>query len=295
MKLLSFGSLNLDQVYRVRQFARPGESVRALETQIFCGGKGLNLSIAAAAAGCEVWHAGKVGPDGAVLIERLIRSGVDTTLISTGGTVSGHAIIQVNDEGENKILIAPGANGEITPQECEAAVRRFSAGDWLALQNETSCLPELLRLGKEQGMTIALIPSPVDGELEAADLSAVSYFILSRYDGSALTGKQAPDEICGELLRRCPEAHVVLNMGAAGSLYCTARQTLHQHAYPSQVVDPTGAGDIFAGYFIARMAAGEKPERALRSAAKAAALSTAHMGACEYVPTPQEVENAYRL
>jgi len=295
VKMLCYGSLNLDRIYRVRRFGQPGESVPALTFQLGCGGKGLNISLAAAAAGCEVWHAGKVGPDGAMLIERLIRAGVDTTLISTSGSATGHAIIQIDENGQNQVMVAAGANHELTPAECAAAVEQFSAGDWLLLQNETNCLAQLLELGQKRGMVIAFNPSPADENLRRLDLSAVSYLILNYPTGCLMTGRTVPEDICQALLARYPEAHITLTLGEQGCLYFTAQEHLAQHGYPAKVVDPTGAGDVFTGYFLAGLARGAKVERALRSATKAAALSVGHSGAAEYVPTPAEVESAYRL
>jgi len=115
MKVLNLGSLNIDKTYTVDHFAEAGETIQATTYAEFCGGKGLNQSIALAKAGAEVFHAGCVGQDGAALIETLESAGVKTELIRTNHEPSGHAVIQVNHSGQNKIMIFGGANTHIPP------------------------------------------------------------------------------------------------------------------------------------------------------------------------------------
>ena len=159
MKILNFGSLNLDYVYRVAHSVQPGETIASSGMETFCGGKGLNQSVALARAGAEVYHAGRVGEDGQLLIETCRQSGVHTELILQTNGKSGHTIIQVDDNGQNSILLAGGANRRITEQDVETALRAFGAGDLLLLQNEISCLPVLIERAYEKGMRVVLNPS----------------------------------------------------------------------------------------------------------------------------------------
>ena len=122
MKILNFGSLNLDYVYRVAHSVQPGETIASSGMETFCGGKGLNQSVALARAGAEVYHAGRVGEDGQLLIETCRQSGVHTELILQTNGKSGHTIIQVDDNGQNSILLAGGANRRITEQDVETAL-----------------------------------------------------------------------------------------------------------------------------------------------------------------------------
>ena len=101
MKIINFGSLNIDHVYQIEHFVQPGETIASSGYQMHCGGKGLNQSIALARAGANVFHAGKIGRGGEHLLTKLSEAGVDTTLITTGEGSTGHAIIQVSPEGEN--------------------------------------------------------------------------------------------------------------------------------------------------------------------------------------------------
>ena len=121
MRVVNFGSLNIDYVYRVDHFVQPGETMSAQSLQIQCGGKGLNQSIAAARAGGTVSHAGKIGGDGTVLTDILRESGVDTDFVTVGDGPSGHAVIQVDPSGQNCNLLFGGCNQEITHEEIDRA------------------------------------------------------------------------------------------------------------------------------------------------------------------------------
>ena len=165
MKILNFGSLNIDKVYKVPHFVRPGETISSRSYESFPGGKGLNQSIAVSRAGAAVFHAGTIGKDGLFLKEILERSGADTRYLRECGEVTGHALIQVSEEGENCIILFNGSNYENDRGFMDEVLKDFSKGDILLLQNEISNLDYLLQRGKEKGMRIMLNPSPMDGHL----------------------------------------------------------------------------------------------------------------------------------
>ena len=134
-KLVNLGSACVDHVYRVTELVAAGETASSLSHEVFPGGKGLNQSLAAAKAGAVVHHLGAIGQDGALLRQVLLDAGVDVTgLVERSDVASGHAVIQVNDRGENAIVIAGGANRTITDADRIAAGALLSAGDWLLLQ-----------------------------------------------------------------------------------------------------------------------------------------------------------------
>ena len=135
MRVLNFGSLNIDYVYQVDHFVQPGETLSSDALQINCGGKGLNQSVALAKAGVETWHAGLIGPEGAFLKEKLTASGVDTTFVRTVDGSTGHAIIQVDRNGQNSILLHDGANGRLQEAFADEVLSGFHAGDVVLLQN----------------------------------------------------------------------------------------------------------------------------------------------------------------
>ena len=158
MKVLNYGSLNLDLVYHMEHFIRPGETFGATRLDKFPGGKGLNQSIALARAGARVYHAGNVGPDGEVLVETLRNAGVDTDLIRRVEEVTGHAVIQVDSRGDNSIILYAGANARVTSDQIDRVLEEFARGDYLILQNEINLVGEIMDKAFDKGMTIVLNP-----------------------------------------------------------------------------------------------------------------------------------------
>ena len=165
MRVVNFGSLNIDYVYRVDHFVQPGETMSAQSLQIQCGGKGLNQSVALARAGVETWHAGLIGPEGHFLKETLDRAGVHTRFVEESAGSTGHAIIQVDSTGQNSILLHDGANGRLTPDFVTAVLDQFSAGDTVLLQNETSCVEEIIHQAARRGMRTAMNAAPANEKL----------------------------------------------------------------------------------------------------------------------------------
>ena len=151
MRILNYGSLNIDHVYGVHHFVRPGETIGSTSYTRFCGGKGLNQSVALARAGAEVWHAGKIGAEGKFLKERLLADGVNVDFVEEVAAPTGHAVIQVDSNGENAIVIHGGANRAITRRDAERVLANFSPKDLLLLQNEISAIDGCDGAGSGQG------------------------------------------------------------------------------------------------------------------------------------------------
>lgn len=292
MKILNFGSMNLDHSYEVDHFVRPGETLAAQSVEISCGGKGLNQSVALARAGALVWHGGCVGRGGEPLLALLQASGVNTTCLRPVDVPQGHAVIQREAGGENGILLYGGSNRAVTPAQIEQTIARFEPGDWLLLQNEVNGLSALLAAGAARGLTIALNPSPCDAALAELDLSSVAWLILNKGEAEQLTGFAEPERVRAALHRRWPQMRVVLTLGAAGSVLLAPEGVWRQPAYPAQAVDTTGAGDTFTGYFLAGLLRGLPWARCLEMASCAAALSVMRPGAADSIPILQQVEAA---
>ena len=291
MKILSFGSLNLDKVYSVDHFVRAGETMSSAKLEEFCGGKGLNQSVAIARAGGEVYHAGCVGAaDGGMLLDMLRSSGVDISLVRQLSCPSGHAIIQVNGEGQNCILLYGGANQQVSAEQIDETLASFAAGDILVLQNEISNLSYLIEAAGKKGMTIVLNPSPMTADILAMPLQYVSYFLLNEVEAKDLCGETAADEAYPEkLLERFPNSRIVLTLGERGCIYRDSAQQISCPACKVQAVDTTAAGDTFTGFFVAAIASGLDVHTALEQATKAAAISVGRKGAAPSIPTREEM------
>lgn len=292
MRILNFGSLNIDNVYTVEHFLRPGETMSSGRLEIFCGGKGLNQSIAMARAGACVYHAGCVGAhDGEALVETLKQAGADVSMLRRTEGVTGHAIIQVDRSGQNCILLFGGANQEITAEQVDETLSHFGEGDILVLQNEISCLSYIMEQAGKRGMRIYLNPSPVTEELLKLPLHLVNCFILNEIEAADLCGKSAPEDMLLTLLKeQYNQADILLTLGEKGSIYYNGDSTLRQPAFPVEAVDTTAAGDTFTGYYIAGIAAGHPVGKALLTASRAASVAVSRKGASVSIPERREVE-----
>lgn len=288
MKIYNLGSLNIDNVYRVPHFVRAGETLSSANMEVFPGGKGLNQSIALARAGATVIHGGMIGTDGAFLEDLLIKNGAKSR-IETQNSPTGHAIIQVDDEGHNCILLFGGANQMVD----EDYVRRFlsdaAPGDLLLLQNEVSNLPAIFAVAAEKGLDIAFNPSPFSEKLLELPLDQVKWWFCNEIEGEALFGSNKPDTIADHFRSKYPNSNLVLTLGSRGSLFANAQGVVCQNAIRTDVVDTTAAGDTFTGYFLQAVTTGNSPEKALLTAAKAAAIAVSRKGASVSIPTMAEL------
>lgn len=289
MKVLNFGSLNLDYVYAVDHMVTAGETLASRGMQTFCGGKGLNQSIALARAGVPVYHAGLIGEEGEILFETCRESGVNTEFIRRIPGKSGHTIIQVDRDGQNCILLYGGANRSMTREYVDEVLGHFEKGDMLLLQNEINLLAYIIDRARERGMEIVLNPSPYDHHLDSCDFSKISWFLLNEIEGWQVTGEKEPDRILAKLGELYPEARVVLTLGSEGSVYQYKEERYRQGIYKVEVRDTTAAGDTFTGYFIASILEGMPVPDGLRLAARASAIAVSRDGATSSIPVREEV------
>ncbi len=291
MKILNFGSLNIDYVYRVPHFVAAGETLASFSLETFAGGKGLNQSVAFAKAGARVYHAGAIGTEGGLLTAMLTSAGVDTSYVRTMENVPcGHAIIQVNDEGENCIMLCGGANQTQDEAFMDSVLSHFDAEDLLVLQNEINDPARIAKKAKARGLRVALNPSPMNQAITEELLSYVDFLILNETEGMQITGKESQDEILAVLRERYPHMKIILTLGSRGSLYEDGTTRASHGIFKVEPVDTTAAGDTFTGYFFSSLLGGSTPAKALRVASAASALAVSRMGAAPSIPTMNEVE-----
>ncbi|MBI3838528.1 MAG: ribokinase [Planctomycetia bacterium] len=289
MPILNFGSLNIDRVLRVGHIARPGETIAGTSLGVFAGGKGANQSVALARAGAQVAHAGKIGADGAWLLEKLSEEKVDTRWARVDGGTTGQAMIQVDDAGQNAIVLLAGANREIAPNEIDEALADFPAESWFLVQNETSSVGHAIQSAKARGMRVALNPAPFDSQVLEYPLDQVDLLCVNESEGAAMTGANAPRVIVAELAARLPKCEILLTLGSAGVLYRGASGPIHLAAPQVQAVDTTAAGDTFLGYFLAGRCGELGLRESLELACRAAALCVTRPGAMDSIPRLDEV------
>ena len=295
-KLVNLGSLCVDHVYRVPAFPRAGESVASPTHETFPGGKGLNQSIAAARAGVEVVHVGCVGEDGGWLKHTLAGEGVDVRDLRMIEGSSGHAVIQVNEAGENAMVVFGGTNWALSEDDIRGAVARVGSDDWLLLQNEINDIELVLREAADRECRVAFNVAPVDGREAGYDLSCVRLLVVNEIEASALAGTDAVSGdwsgVVATLARRAPEAAIALTLGSAGLVYSDRGSGLVRlPAHAVTAVDETAAGDAFVGFLIGSLIRGETMEEAVRTGSAAGALAVTRAGAASSIPTLADVRS----
>jgi len=292
MKIVNYGSINLDHVYRVDHILQPGETLLAQEQSLFCGGKGLNQSIALAKAGAEVFHAGVVGEDGEILLDALRAANVDIRHIRRAEGASAHTVIQVDRNGQNCIIVFSGENMHPSEADIDRILEDFGPEDAVLMQNELYNTPLMMRKAAEKGMTIIFNPSPISREMLSYPLECVSWFLLNEIEGEALTGETDPEKILDGLASRFPRSSVVLTLGKNGAWAMDRGQRFFQPAFEVKAVDTTAAGDTFTGFFLAGVSSGMPVPAALRRAAFASSIAVNRKGAADSIPTAEEVTSS---
>lgn len=296
MKILSFGSLNIDYVYSVPHFVKKGETLSAKELNVYTGGKGLNQSIALARAGVETYQAGAIGTDGMFLLEQLKEAGVKTDLVKILDDVrTGNAIIQNDDEGDNCIVLFGGANQAITKEQIDEVFKDFTNEDYLLIQNEINELSYIVEKAKEEGMKIILNPSPMNEKIMKLPLDQIDYFILNEIEAMQILEMDKPEEIDGKYIasllhERFKDATIVLTLGSEGSVCISDDEYVEQSIYKVKAIDTTAAGDTYTGYFIAGILKGKTIKESMDIASKASAIAVTRQGAAPSIPVLEEVE-----
>ena len=289
MKILNFGSINIDIFFRVEHIVRPGETISSESIEKRAGGKGLNQSVALAKVSDSVYHAGSIGTDGNFLIEEMENFGVDTSLLKKSDKLTGNAIIQVDDKGENSIVLYKGANFDNSEAYVDEVLSHFEKGDILVLQNEINCMPYIINKAYEKGLKIVLNPSPITDEIEKFDLDKIDLLLVNETEAKALAKVSDAKEAVNYFRENFPSLKVVETFGKNGSMYFDKDNLINQDSFKVDAVDTTGAGDTFTGYFVTYFYKGEKITKCLEVATKASALSVTKKGASISIPSHEAV------
>lgn len=292
MKVLNYGSLNVDYVYSMDHIIVGGETQLSSKLETFCGGKGLNQSIALARAGAAVYHAGLIGEEGDMLVDACKEAGVNTEYIKKLPVKGGHTIIQVDRNAQNCIILYGGTNQMQTKEMIDEVLEGFGEGDYLVLQNEVNLLDYIIDKAYERKMKIVLNPSPYNEKLDQCDLSKIHLFLLNEIEGEQITGSKDKDEILERLANKFPEAEFVLTLGGDGAVYYDGKEKVFQDIFKVKAVDTTAAGDTFTGFFLASVMEGKNVAEALRMAAKASSIAVSRPGAMPSIPTLKEVQDS---
>ena len=297
MKLLNFGSLNYDHVYRTNHFVQPKETLPCLSYIRNFGGKGLNQSIASAKAGLEVYHAGRVGMDGDDLIAYLNQYNVHTDYLMKDISVpTGHAIIEVCN-GQNRIITNGGANHHISKEQIADTISAFDSNDILLIQNEINFTGEIISAASEKGMKIVFNLAPFTEDIFNYPLHLVDIIIVNEVEAAALckTDSTDPDELIKLLLNQYPKQTILLTLGDQGSYCLRNGETLFRECQKVEVVDTTAAGDTYSGFFLSSyyLFDPENIKIAMDLATIASGITVSREGAAIAIPSLKEVMTSY--
>ena len=290
-KVLCFGSINIDNVYRVEHIVKLGETITGLSIEKHCGGKGLNQAIALGKAGAQVYMAGGIGNDDSIgTLNIMNKSEVDISLVETRNVPNGNSIIQVDLAGNNSIIIYGGANQKNSEDYVIKVLNHFQQNDWIVLQNEINGNDFIISEAKKRKMKICLNPSPFSPEV--AKLCNVDILFVNEIEAENLCHEKEYDKQLSLLHSMFKQTLVIITLGEKGSVAIDALGNKYTQApYKCSSIDTTGAGDTFTGYFLAEYVSSYNIYKALNMASAASSLSVRKMGAAESIPTLQETKD----
>jgi ribokinase len=300
VKILNFGSLNIDYVYAVDHFVEPGETLPSRELFINCGGKGLNQSIAAQKAGCQVYHAGLYGVGGELLLQKLEKNRVDIGFMEASNEPNGHAIIQVDSTGQNSILLYGGTNQLFTEAWIDKTLDTFGNEGLVLVQNETNLVGYIIEQAHKRGLKTALNAAPMDKRVVSYPLDLLDWLMVNEVEGRQLLDREkkgdevSDNELLSALQRKYEGVGILLTLGSKGAICTHDGITCKIGSHPITPVDTTAAGDTFTGFFLYAVLSDQKIEKALTLASAASALAIGKKGASDSIPTKEDVEIALK-
>jgi ribokinase len=298
MHILVVGSLNMDLVVRMPQIPRPGETLLGGVFKTFPGGKGSNQAVAAARLGANVTMIGCVGSDafGREMLEMLTAEGIDNTYIRVHPDfATGVALIQVDDQGQNSIAVASGANFQLTREDVENAIRSMDDFEVLVMPLEIplETVYAAARMASQRGAKVVLNPAPAQ-LLDRPLLELVDVLLPNEYEAALMTGlpslqSEADVRKAAEKLLALGPKSVIITMGSRGAILFEENTELNISAFPVDVVDTTAAGDCFVGALAVALCEGKTLASSADFASAAAAISVTRNGAQPSLPRREEV------
>jgi ribokinase len=296
-QLVIVGSLNMDLIVRTPHLPRPGETILGREFMTAHGGKGANQTVAAAKLGATVHMIGRVGGDdfGRALRNNIRAAGADGTYVTVeNSAATGIAIIEVEDGGQNTIVVAPGANAYVTRADVDAARSVIVTSQAVIAQLEIplDTVKYALSIARAAHVMTILNPAPAQ-PLSTELLSLVDLLAPNESEAALLTGIEVKDdasvEAAAQQLRERGARSVVITLGERGALALSGEKVWRIPPFRVNAIDTTAAGDAFLGALAAAYATHGNLDAALREASAAGALATTRLGAQPSMPTRAEL------
>jgi len=289
MTVFNIGSINIDHVYQVEHFVRPGETLTSNHYQKVLGGKGANQSIALAKANAPVMHVGAIGEADSDILVQLQASGVNTTHIAQTSDATGHAIIQVNQDAENAIVLFAGANHAITQTQIDTMLATADANDWVLLQNETNFIDQSIAQAKARGLSIAFNPAPMDKTVVERVIAQIDLLIVNEVEAMDLFNVDSVEQAQQQFSSQYPKLNIILTLGSQGVRYINEHGVIEVSAFKVDAIDTTAAGDTFIGYCLAGLIENLPIEQMLKRACAASAICVTKAGASVSIPSLEQV------
>lgn len=286
------GSMMIDRVVRVAALARAGETVSAISTATYAGGKGANQAAAAAKCGAHVRMLGRTGADGRFIVDALKNAGVRTRGIATHDDFSGAATVMVAENGENAIIIAPESNTRITALDIERFLATAKQGEIVLFQNECSCLHEGIACAAARALRVWLNAAPADANLGALRFEKLAGLVVNETEAQAMTGERDPARALELLAARMPGGTVIVTLGAQGAIAAVGNARYAHRGFVVDAVDTVGCGDAFVGAFLAAICENIEMPMALARANAAGALAAMRVGAIPSLASRAEIDVA---
>lgn len=304
-QILVLGSLNIDFSVELERIPIQGETLEAESMAMLPGGKGANQAYAAASLGGEVKMLGLLGQDAFadMLLESLGKVGVDTSSVGrVRGKNSGMAIVAVDQQGRNSIMVIPGSNAAVSEDFVRQNKHLISDCGLLLLQNE---IPEAsvfsaIRLGKRYRKTIFYNPAPARGPVPDAVLDGLDFLLPNESELCALAGREIRDSLSEDEAEEMARGlmakgvkNIIVTLGSKGALLLNGEGRRLFPAEKAEAVDTTAAGDTFIGALACALGEGQTLDEAIRFANRAAAITVTRKGAQQAIPSRRELNEAF--
>lgn len=297
MRIINFGSLNIDYVYSLDHIVKEGETISASDLTCFFGGKGLNQSLALARANNQIYHCGYIGVDGLDIIDILKSESINTDfMVIDNNSHTGSAIVQKDIVGNNCIIVHHGANYNFSQKFILEVLNNFGNGDYIVLQNEINEVSFIIEKAKEKGMIVFFNPAPFDNKVLDYPLELVDFIILNKIEALSLLSLHynlniSEVDLIKKIWEKYNNSNILLTLGDNGSIYYDGKNIIKCNSYQVDTVDTTGAGDTYIGYFVSGLISQLSIEQSMDLASAAAALSVTKLGAEPSIPKINEVIN----
>lgn len=296
-KILVVGSLNMDLTVKLNHIPKIGETILANSLEFNCGGKGANQAYACAKLGSDVVMLGCVGDDsyGKILIENLSSIGVDTSRILKTAKNTGMAFINVDNEGNNNIVVSSGANMDCSIDYIENNIDVFDECKYVLLQFEIPLLTikRIIEIACDKGVKVILNPAPVPSNINSLLYKGIDYITPNEHELNSLVKEgESMKEKVSILLNSVK--NVVVTLGDKGVYFSNSNELIIKSAFEVKSIDTVAAGDCFNGAFVHALALGKNYNDALEFASGAAAISVTRSGAQSSIPSFEEVNSFLR-